>query len=317
MQIRALRLTVVGPPRGELASVPAAPAEEGGPARTRLVDFGDAHGQVATRVLARAAIDSKPQAGPLLVDEYDTTVVVPPEWTVALGPSGALVLEHVPATTGGAWQREATEPDAILRPIVGNALATVADEMATTIFRTAHSAVVRDAMDYSAALCGPTGETIAQAVTIPLQLGSIPHAMETLFERYGDSFAPGDVYMVNDPFDGASHTPDIFVVKPAFADGRLIGFGVSIAHHADVGGRVPGTIACDSTDVFQEGLRIPWVKLYEAGEPVDSIFRIFRANVRVPHEATGDLNAQVSACTIGERGLQELAARYGADRRPA
>jgi N-methylhydantoinase B len=120
--------------------------------------------------------------------------------------------------------------------------------------------------------------------------------------------------MVNDPFDGASHTPDIFVVKPAFADGRLIGFGVSIAHHADVGGRVPGTIACDSTDVFQEGLRIPWVKLYEAGAPVDSIFRIFRANVRVPHEATGDLNAQVSACTIGERGLQELAARYGADR---
>ena len=177
--------------------------------------------------------------------------------------------------------------------------------MATTIFRTAHSAVVRDAMDYSAALCGPTGETIAQAVTIPLQLGSIPHAMETLFERYGDSFAPGDVYMVNDPFDGASHTPDIFVVKPAFADGRLIGFGVSIAHHADVGGRVPGTIACDSTDVFQEGLRIPWVKLYEAGEPVDSIFRIFRANVRMPHEATGDLNAQVSACTIGERGLQD------------
>jgi N-methylhydantoinase B len=138
--------------------------------------------------------------------------------------------------------------------------------------------------------------------------------MKTLFERFGDAFAPGDVYIVNDPFDGASHTPDIFVVKPAFAEGRLIGFGVSIAHHADVGGRVPGTIACDSTDVFQEGLRIPWVKLYEAGAPVDSIFRIFRANVRMPHEATGDLNAQVSACTIGERGLQDLAARYGAER---
>ena len=90
--------------------------------------------------------------------------------------------------------------------------------MATTIFRTAHSAVVRDAMDYSAALCGPTGETIAQAVTIPLQLGSIPNAMKTLFERFGDSFAPGDVYMVNDPFDGASHTPDIFIVRPAFAE---------------------------------------------------------------------------------------------------
>jgi N-methylhydantoinase B len=210
--------------------------------------------------------------------------------------------------------KTAAHDDAIAVRIVANALATLADEMATTVFRTAHSAVVRDAMDFSAALCAPSGETIAQAVTIPLQLGSIPNAMKTLFQRFGDDFRPGDVYMVNDPFDGASHTPDIFVVKPVFSDGTLIGFGVSIAHHADLGGRVPGTIACDSTEVFQEGLRIPWVKLYEEGRPVDSIFRIFRANVRVPHEATGDLNAQVSACTIGERGLQDLAERYGAQR---
>ena len=92
--------------------------------------------------------------------------------------------------------------------------------MATTVFRTAHSAVVRDAMDFSAALCAPSGETIAQAVTIPLQLGSIPNAMKTLLAKFGDSFAPGDVYLVNDPFDGASHTPDLFVVKPSFSDER-------------------------------------------------------------------------------------------------
>src|SRR5437762_2191461 len=92
--------------------------------------------------------------------------------------------------------------------------------MATTVFRTAHSAVVRDAMDFSAALCAPSGETVAQAVTIPLQLGSIPNAMKTLLEKFGGSFAPGDVYLVNDPFDGASHTPDLLVVKPSFAAGR-------------------------------------------------------------------------------------------------
>jgi 5-oxoprolinase (ATP-hydrolysing)/N-methylhydantoinase A len=311
--IRALRLTVVGPPRGGLAAAPTPPAAAGD-ARHRMADFGDVHGRLEAPVVSRASIGDEPLDGPLLVDEYDTTVVVPPEWTVVRAANDALLLERVPVEGADARQQAATEPEAILRPIVANALATVADEMATTIFRTAHSAVVRDAMDYSAALCSPAGETIAQAVTIPLQLGSIPNAMKTLFERFGGAFAPGDVYIVNDPFDGASHTPDIFVVKPAFAEGRLIGFGVSIAHHADVGGRVPGTIACDSTDVFQEGLRIPWVKLYEAGEPVDSIFRIFRANVRMPHEATGDLNAQVSACTIGERGLQDLAARYGAER---
>jgi N-methylhydantoinase B len=194
--------------------------------------------------------------------------------------------------------------------IVGNALATLADEMATTVFRTAHSAVVRDAMDFSAALCAPSGETIAQAVTIPLQLGSIPNAMKTLLEKFGDSFAPGDVYLVNDPFDGASHTPDLFVVKPSFAGGALIGFAVTVAHHGDVGGRVPGTIACDSTEVFQEGLRLPWLKLVDRGEPVESVYEIIRANVRIPHELLGDLASQVAACTIGDRGLQELAARY-------
>ena len=115
------------------------------------------------------------------------------------------------------------------RRLVANALETAADEMATTIFRTAHSAVVRDAMDFSAALCSPTGETVAQAVTIPLQLGSIPNAMRTLLARFGARLRPGDVYLVNDPFDGASHPPDVFVVKPSFEGRTLLGFAVTIA----------------------------------------------------------------------------------------
>jgi N-methylhydantoinase A/oxoprolinase/acetone carboxylase beta subunit/N-methylhydantoinase B/oxoprolinase/acetone carboxylase alpha subunit len=314
IEIRALRLAAIGRPRGRVASTPR--VDDGRLAQRdsrRVADFGAAHGSVEVSVRSRESIGADAVDGPLLIDEYDTTVVVPPGWSVRKHGSGALVLDQVTVAgtrSGGA----ATQSDAIARQIVANALGTVADEMATTIFRTAHSAVVRDAMDFSAALCGPTGETIAQAVTIPLQLGSIPNAMRTLFERFGDSFRPGDVYMVNDPFDGASHTPDIFVVKPAFAGEVLLGFGVAVAHHADLGGRVPGTIACDSTEVFQEGLRIPWVRLYDGGEPVESIFRLFRANVRMPREAIGDLSAQVSACTIGERGLQELSTRYGAGR---
>jgi N-methylhydantoinase B len=249
--------------------------------------------------------------GPLLIDEYDTTVVVPPGWTVALdAPTGALVLTAVDVEPAAAGTHEA--PIAVR--LVANALETAADEMATTIFRTAHSAVVRDAMDYSAALCGPTAETIAQAVTIPLQLGSIPQAMATLLERFGGELAPGDIYIVNDPFDGASHTPDIFVVKPSFLDGVLLGFAATIAHHADVGGRVPGSCACDSTEVFQEGLRLPWLKLYDRGEPVQVLFEILRANVRVPHELLGDLSAQVAACHIGDRALQDLACRHGVER---
>ena len=315
IEIRALRLTAVGPQQRALVSTPKLPeAPSALELRQRVVDFEAAHGSLSAPVVSRDSIGDDPLAGPILVDEYDTTVVVPPDWTVRRHRNGALVLDHVPVASASGRSAPAAASDAIARQILANGLATVADEMATTIFRTAHSAVVRDAMDFSAALCGPTGETVAQAVTIPLQLGSIPNAMRTLFERFGDSFSPGDVYMVNDPFDGASHTPDIFVVKPAFMADTLVGFGVSVAHHADLGGRVPGTIACDSTEVFQEGLRIPWVRLYDRGEPVDSIFRLFRANVRMPREANGDLNAQVSACTIGERGLQELAERHGVAR---
>ena len=314
IEVRAVRVAAIGGARGALVSAGQAATAEVAHGLSRVADFGAAHGAIAAPVRSRASIGSDPVNGPVLIDEYDTTVVVPPGWTVRAHESGALVLDHVATAETRQLSGLRPEADAITRQIMANGLATVADEMATTIFRTAHSAVVRDAMDYSAALCGPTGETIAQAVTIPLQLGSIPNAMRTLFERFGDSFRPGDVYMVNDPFDGASHTPDIFVVKPAFAGDVLVGFGVTIAHHADLGGRVPGTIACDSTEVFQEGLRIPWVRLYDRGQPVESIFQLFRANVRLPREAVGDLSAQVSACTIGERGLQELAARYGPGR---
>jgi 5-oxoprolinase (ATP-hydrolysing) len=298
VDIRALRLVSLGP--GQPPVPLSAPGKESG--GVRRADFGD--GEVEVPVRSRGSL-VEPAEGPLLVDEYDTTVVVPPGWAVRLDPSGALILDHVAVA-----RRTARHDDAIAARILGNALSTLADEMATTVFRTAHSAVVRDAMDFSAALCAPSGETIAQAVTIPLQLGSIPNAMRTLLEKFGGSFAPGDVYLVNDPFDGASHTPDFFVVKPSFAGRTLIGFSVTVAHHGDVGGRVAGTIACDSTEVFQEGLRLPWCKLYDRGEPVESLHEILRANVRLPQELLGDLGAQVAACHIGDRGLQELAGRY-------
>jgi len=117
-----------------------------------------------------------------------------------------------------------TTVDPITQEIVGNALASIADEMATTIFRTAHSTVVRDGMDFSAALCDPAGETVAQAVTVPFHLGSVPHAMNCLLAKWGDRMQPGDVFVMNDPFDGGIHLQDIFVFKPVFHGETLIGF---------------------------------------------------------------------------------------------
>jgi N-methylhydantoinase B/oxoprolinase/acetone carboxylase alpha subunit len=204
--------------------------------------------------------------------------------------------------------------DPITQEIVGNALASIADEMATTIFRTAHSTVVRDGMDFSAALCNAEGETVAQAVTVPFHLGSVPHAMETLRAKWGHRMHPGDVFVMNDPFDGGIHLQDIFVFKPVFLDDELIGFATTTAHHGDVGGRLPGSAACDNTEIFQEGIRLPWLKLFDRGEPVEVIFEVIRANVRIPRMTLGDLSAQIAATSVAERELQELAVRYGPER---
>ena len=122
------------------------------------------------------------------------------------------------------------------------------------------------------------------------------------------------MFVMNDPFDGGMHTPDIYVVKPVFRGDAHIGYAVTVAHHGDVGGRLPGTSACDNTEVFQEGLRLPWIRLYRDGEPIDDVVRVIRANVRIPRMTMGDVNAQLAACTIADRALNELAERYGPER---
>jgi 5-oxoprolinase (ATP-hydrolysing)/N-methylhydantoinase A len=302
--IRALRLAVLGP-AAQVASLE--PELEPMGSRSRLASLGPDGAQQEVAVVARASVPAEPIAGPLLVDEYDTTVVVPSSWTVRRDAGGTLALER----SATVAKRERAAVDAVTQEIVAHAFASVADEMATTIFRTAHSTVVRDVMDFSAALCGPTGETVAQAVTLPNHLGSIPTAMSTLLAAYDAELRPGDVFIMNDPFDGGIHTSDIYIVKPVFHRETRIGFAVTTAHHGDIGGRLPGTTACDNTEIFQEGLRLPWMHLYREGKPVDDIFKIIRANVRIPAMTLGDLRAQLAACTIAERGLLALAERYG------
>jgi len=201
--------------------------------------------------------------------------------------------------------------DPITREVIQHALAAASDEMAMGLYRTAYSTIVRDCLDFSTSLCNARGEMIAQGVTIPLHMGAVPYAIETLFAKYGDEMEPGDVFILNDPFDGGMHTPDIFIVKPIFWEGQRVAFAVATAHHLDVGGRLPGTSACDNTDIYQEGLRIPWLRLYRRGEPDESLFTLLRANIRVPQMTIADIKAQLSACHIGERSIHDLIRRYG------
>ncbi|VTU30117.1 Acetophenone carboxylase delta subunit [Variovorax sp. SRS16] len=201
--------------------------------------------------------------------------------------------------------------DPITFAVIKNAMDSIVDEVAYTVLRTARSEIVKDVMDYSAAICDREGRMIAQAKTIALHLGAIPEAMAAVNARYGHDLAPGDAVIVNDPYQGGMHLPDIFMFVPFFYQGQLEGFCVVICHHTDVGGRVPGSNASDSTEIYQEGLRIPVVKLYDAGRVNDIMERVIAQNVRVPDRVLGDLRAQYAACQVGVRELTNLLDRYG------
>lgn len=203
--------------------------------------------------------------------------------------------------------------DPITFAVVKNALDSIVDEVAYTVVRTARSEIVKDVMDYSAALCDAQGRMVAQAKTIALHLGAIPEAMAAVMARYGDDLNPGDAIVVNDPYQGGMHLPDIFLFYPVFHQDRLHGFCVVICHHTDVGGRVPGSNASDSTEIYQEGLRIPVLKLYDRGRVNDTLERIIALNVRVPDRVLGDLKAQYAAAQVGARQLAGLVDRYGPD----
>jgi N-methylhydantoinase B len=195
--------------------------------------------------------------------------------------------------------------------LLNHALASVADEMMITTNRTGFSPAVQYLMDFSAALFNAEGEMIVQGVATPHHLGAMPGAIRAVLETFPNP-APGDAYIINDPFLGGIHLPDIFMFTPAFAGSRLIGYACLMTHHVDVGGRVPGSMAADSRSIHEEGLRLPPVRLYDAGRRNEDVMRIIRANVRLPNIVMGDLSAQLSACRTGERGLAVLVERYGA-----
>jgi N-methylhydantoinase B len=204
--------------------------------------------------------------------------------------------------------------DPITEELFRNSLAALGDEMVLTIYRTAYSGVLKNIMDYSAALCDAQGRLAAQGLALPGHLCSIPVALQAVLRHFGDDIAEGDILINNDPYDGGMHLPDIFIFRPLFAEGRIIAYAATICHHTDVGGRVPGSNASDSTEIYAEGLRIPPLKLYERGKPNTTLFRMIDRNVRVPGRVLGDIRSQLAACEIAARGMTDLVARYGAER---
>lgn len=205
--------------------------------------------------------------------------------------------------------KPATDPMRL--EIVRHGFDTVADEMALILMKAAYSAIIRDSMDYSTALCDASGRIIGQGLTTPMHLGSFHDAMLHLIDQYHDDVAEQDLFIGNDPYlASGQHLPDIYIIKPIFHAGTLEGWATTIAHHVDVGGIVPGSNSIGATEIFQEGLRLPFLKLREAGRDNSAIWSIVAANVRVPDMVMGDLRAQIAACTAGERGFIEMLRRF-------
>jgi N-methylhydantoinase B len=207
-----------------------------------------------------------------------------------------------------------TNLDPIAFELFKNAIFSIADEMALTVMRTTYSGVLKDNMDYSTGFADAGGRLVAQGLTLPGHLGSVPTALQSIMRHYGDDMADGDVFIMNDPFDGGMHLPDIFVFKPLYIDGERLAFACTVCHHTDVGGRVAGSNASDSTEIYAEGLRIPPLKFYEAGKRNETLVAFIEKNVRLPVKVFGDLRAQLAACHIAEKQFHELVARYGAQK---
>lgn len=206
-----------------------------------------------------------------------------------------------------------TPLDPVTTEVIGSLVMAVAEEMGATLIKTAYSPNIKERADCSTAIFDAAGQVIAQAPRIPIHLGSMLGTVEEIVKRHPlDSLRPGDVIIANDPYNGGgSHLPDINFISPVFDGDTLYAFVANLAHHSDVGGMVAGSESADCRNIYQEGIRIPPVKLVRAGVLDEDILNLMLLNTRTPRDRLGDFRAQLAANRVGVRGLEEVRAKYG------
>ncbi len=201
--------------------------------------------------------------------------------------------------------------DPITRSVVQHRLSSIVAEMGEAMLRTSYSQILNSSRDFSLAICDVQSRLIAQADHIPVHVGALPWATRAVEQRFKD-VVPGDVILMNDPYHGGSHLPDVTVFVPVFDNGRRLFWTIVRAHQSDIGGATHGAYNPDATEIWQEGLRIPPIKLYEAGRLRDDIVDMIALNVRNPYDFRGDLAAMIGAAHMGERRLAKLFGELGA-----
>ncbi|SFR51463.1 hydantoinase B/oxoprolinase family protein [Halogeometricum limi] len=216
------------------------------------------------------------------------------------------------AGAAGDGAGDAADVDPVTLEVVRNACAAIAEEMNANLVRTGYSPNIKERRDCSTALFDAEGEMIAQAETMPVHLGAMPFSVRAAVDRFPrETLSPGDAVLLNDPFRGGAHLPDLTLVSPVFVDGEVVAYAANRAHHADIGGARAGSVAADSTEIYQEGLRIPPVKYASGDEVNEDVLAMILANVRTPEERRGDLRAQEAANATGRRRFADLAERHG------
>ncbi|MCB9865338.1 MAG: hydantoinase B/oxoprolinase family protein [Phycisphaerales bacterium] len=313
IELTALRVERVGKTRSMEVAPPASAAAALQPVQQTRTYFADRWWD--TPVFDRSAMRIGHRvAGPALILENTGTIVVPPDWGGAIVATGDLLLERGDATS--RRQNASTACDPVRLELFNNRFAAIAEQMGTTLRRTALSTNVKERLDYSCAVFDATGELIANAPHLPVHLGSMGACVQAVL-RESPQLAPGDVVLNNDPFSGGTHIPDVTCVAPVFApDGtRLLFLVASRAHHAEIGGSRPGSLPADATTLAEEGVLIRHFKVVSGGELQTAALRTMLTGgpypSRAPEENIADIAAQIAANQTGIRALHAFLAEAG------
>ena len=291
-----------------------------GPTGSRRIYMGEWHSALTY------AADSLPAgtkiAGPAVLESEFTTVLVWPGDHVTVDAMGGIEMwvNQGEATTpieetggvGATADMPRGSADPITLAVVEHRLESIAQEMTEAMLRTAMSQILNSSRDFSTAILDGDCQLVAQGEGIPVHISALPVAGAAVRDYFGDDIHDGDLFILNDPYFGGSHLPDITIIRPVFYEGRLLFYGVNRAHHSDVGGGTHGGYNPGANEIFQEGLRIPPLRLYDRGVPRHDLLQMMAANVRQSENFLGDLNAQIGSVMLAAHRIRSLLAEYGA-----
>jgi 5-oxoprolinase (ATP-hydrolysing) len=315
--IEAIAVEAVGRNESAESLAPSFPPRAGplAPIKTNRMyterAFRDAHVHDRDALRPGDAID-----GPAIVRERNATTVVEPGWRATLTARDHIVLERVEAANRA--HAIGTTADPVLLEVFNNLFMAIAEQMGVTLANTAYSVNIKERLDFSCALFDAGGNLIANAPHMPVHLGSMGESVKTIIDRRAQTMRPGDVFVLNAPYNGGTHLPDVTVIAPVFLEGVAPEFFVaSRGHHADIGGITPGSMPPDSTHVDEEGVLLDNVQLVAEGRFLEDEMRAILRGGRYPSrnvdQNLADLRAQVAACAKGAAELRKMVAHFGLD----